>query len=124
MKTVSRMYVHCTVYIMHPCSYIHINKDQNAFVVSYSMLLVPPVSVIYEEYLRILNHVYKGAKKHLCTPTTKTQYRKFETNIPRKGIELPQSQFPHSCICERFTLYIPSLPILLQENMWTDPENI
>jgi hypothetical protein len=31
-----------------------------------------------------------------------------------------QSQFPHSCVCERFK-YIPtiSLPILLQENMWT-----
>jgi hypothetical protein len=31
-----------------------------------------------------------------------TQYRKFETNIPRKGIARPQSQFPHSCVCERF----------------------
>ncbi len=30
--------------------------------------------------------------------TAKTQYRKFEGNIPRKGI----SQFPHSCVCERF----------------------
>ncbi len=28
---------------------------------------------------------------------TKTQYRKFETNIPRKGIARPQSQFTHSC---------------------------
>jgi hypothetical protein len=34
--------------------------------------------------------------------STKTQYRKFETNIPRKGIALPQSQFPQSCVCERF----------------------
>ncbi len=33
----------------------------------------------------------------------KTQYRKFDTNIPRKGI---------------------ALPILLQENMWTDTGNI
>ncbi len=32
----------------------------------------------------------------------KTQYRKFETNMPRKGIVRPQSQFPHSCVCERF----------------------
>jgi hypothetical protein len=31
----------------------------------------------------------------------KTQCRKFETNIPRKGILGPQSQFPHSCVCER-----------------------
>ncbi len=34
--------------------------------------------------------------------TAKTQYRKFETNIPKKGIALPRSQFPHSCACERF----------------------
>jgi hypothetical protein len=35
-------------------------------------------------------------------PHCKTQYQKFETNIPRKGIARPQSQFPHSCGCERF----------------------
>jgi hypothetical protein len=34
--------------------------------------------------------------------TAKNQYRKFETNIPRKGIARPQSKFPHSCVCERF----------------------
>ncbi len=36
----------------------------------------------------------------------KTQYRKFETYIPTKGIVRPppppQSQFPHSCVCDRF----------------------
>jgi hypothetical protein len=30
--------------------------------------------------------------------TAKTQYRKFETNIPRKGIARPQ--FRHSCVCD------------------------
>ncbi len=34
--------------------------------------------------------------------TAETQYCKFETNIPRKGIARPQSQFPRSCVCERF----------------------
>jgi hypothetical protein len=34
--------------------------------------------------------------------TAKTKYRKLETNIPRKGISGPQSQFPHSCVCEQF----------------------
>jgi hypothetical protein len=34
--------------------------------------------------------------------TAKKQYRKFETNIPRKGIARPQFQFPHSCVCEQF----------------------
>jgi hypothetical protein len=45
------------------------------------------------------------ASKKTDTPivrTAKTQYRKFETNIPRKGIARPQPQFPYSCVCERF----------------------
>jgi hypothetical protein len=33
--------------------------------------------------------------------TAKTKCRKFETNIPSKGISGPQSQFPHSCVSER-----------------------
>ncbi len=33
--------------------------------------------------------------------TAKNQQRKFEMNIPRKGIARPQWQFPHSCVCER-----------------------
>ncbi len=35
----------------------------------------------------------------------KRQYWIFETNIPRKGIAWPQSQFPHSCVCERFLYF-------------------
>jgi hypothetical protein len=34
--------------------------------------------------------------------TAKTKYQNFETNIPRKGISGSQSQFQHSCVCERF----------------------
>jgi hypothetical protein len=34
--------------------------------------------------------------------TAKTQYRKFETNIPRKGTARLQSQFLYSCFCEKF----------------------
>jgi hypothetical protein len=34
--------------------------------------------------------------------TAKTQYRKFEINIPRKGIPRPKAQIPHSYVCERF----------------------
>ncbi len=33
--------------------------------------------------------------------TAKTKCRKFEINIPKKGISGPQSQFPHSCVCDR-----------------------
>jgi hypothetical protein len=42
------------------------------------------------------------SSQHICHYTAKTQFRKFETNIPRKGIARPQSEFPHSCVCERF----------------------
>jgi hypothetical protein len=64
---------------------------------------------------------YRGT---LCN-TTKTQKRKFETIIPRKGTARLQSQFLHSCFCERFT-YIPliGLPILLQENSWAERRNV
>ncbi len=31
-----------------------------------------------------------------------TQFQKFETKIPWKGTVRPQSQFPHSCVCEPF----------------------
>ncbi len=35
--------------------------------------------------------------------TAKTQYRDFETNIPKeRNCTASQSQFPHSCVCERF----------------------
>jgi hypothetical protein len=49
----------------------------------------------------------------------------FETNIPRKGIA--RSQSPNFRIHVSVSdLYIPTigLPILVQENMWTDPGKI
>jgi hypothetical protein len=39
-------------------------------------------------------------EERYCLDTTKNQYKKFETYIPKKGIALPQSQFPHSRVCE------------------------
>ncbi len=51
--------------------------------------------------------------------TAKRQQRKFETNIPRKGIArgLSPSLHIHVSVSD---LFIPTigLPILLQENMW------
>ncbi len=41
----------------------------------------------------------------ICNIMAKTKYRNFETNIPRKGISGPQSQFPHSCVCEPFIYF-------------------
>ncbi len=55
--------------------------------------------------------------------TAKTLCRKFETNIPRNETVRPRSYFLHSSFGEN--LYIPTigLPILLQENRWTDRGN-
>ncbi len=63
---------------------------------------------------RFLLSMWYKKISHLGTRTAKTKCRKFETNIPRKGILGPQSQFPHSCVCEQ--LYIPTmgLPVLLE----------
>ncbi len=63
--------------------------------------------------------------KTLLAHTAKTQYRKFDTYIPRKGIARLQSHDfnIHVSVSD---LYIPTigLSILLQENMRTDPGNI
>ncbi len=58
------------------------------------------------------------------THTAKNQYRKFKTHIPRKGTEQPQSQFPHSCVCERFIYSHDRSAYSAAGNMWTDPGNI
>jgi hypothetical protein len=52
--------------------------------------------------------------------TAKNQCRKIETNIPRKGIALSQSQFLHLFSVREF--YIPTidLSILLQEIQYVD----
>jgi hypothetical protein len=50
--------------------------------------------------------------------TAKNQYPKFETNIPRKGIAQPQSQFPHWFVFERF-IYSHDQPAYSSAgNMW------
>jgi hypothetical protein len=53
-----------------------------------------------------------------------TLQRKSHLCIPSLGIARPQSQFPHSCVCEH--LYIPRIGpgIWLQQNRQTDPVNI
>jgi hypothetical protein len=58
------------------------------------------------------------------TDSAKEQYLKFEINIPRKGIAWPQSQFPHSCVCERFIYSHDQSAYSGAGNMWTNPGNI
>jgi hypothetical protein len=64
-----------------------------------------------------------GQLYNVVMHTAKTQYRKFETKIPRKEIAGLSSNFHiHVSVSD---LYIPriGLHILLQENMWTDSWN-
>ncbi len=56
--------------------------------------------------------------------TAKKICRKLEANIPRKGIAGPQSQFPHSCVCERIIYSHDGAAVSAGGNMWTDPGNI
>jgi hypothetical protein len=60
----------------------------------------------------------------LWTQTAKNPYRKLEKNIPRKGIARPQSQSPHSCVCERFLYSQDRSAYSAAGIMWTDPGNI
>jgi hypothetical protein len=46
--------------------------------------------------------IIRKLRKLALSHSAKTKYQNLETNIPRKGISGSQSQFPHSCICERF----------------------
>jgi hypothetical protein len=43
-----------------------------------------------------------GQHRPVRQHTAKTQHRKLETNIPRKGTARPQFPFLHSFFCERF----------------------
>ncbi len=73
------------------------------------------------ETFYIINvHSYKAFNTQRYT--AKTQYRKFKTNTPRKGIARSLSHNFHIYV-SLIDLYIPTigLPILLQENMWADP---
>ncbi len=56
--------------------------------------------------------------------TAKNKCRKFETNISRKGIARPQSQFPHSYVCEGFIYSHNQSAYSSAGNRWTDLGNI
>jgi hypothetical protein len=93
-------------------------------------LEIPLKGILFDCFLQLIFHISPvelivfGSLSFLYVCTAKTQYQKFETNIPRKGIARPQSQFPHSCVCERFIYPTIDLPILLQVNIWSDPKKI
>ncbi len=80
-------------------------------------------------YNRVLVSYFACVDCNLCSwsfPRPRLQ-RKSRLCSPRKGIARTQSQFLHSCVCERF-IYIFILRtgphIFLQQNRHTDPGNI
>jgi hypothetical protein len=56
--------------------------------------------------------------------TAKTQYQKMETNIPRKGITSLSPNIHIQMSVKDFYILRIGLPVLLQENMWTDSGNM
>ncbi len=82
----------------------HSQKEENLIVIFflYFALLTNsnrhPLTVMYISAIPII--IIISMLFHWST--AKNQYRKFEKNIPRKGIPWPQSQFPQSCVCGRF----------------------
>ncbi len=73
--------------------------------------------------LKFLNTRERGTFPKM-TLTAKKKCRKFEANIPRKGISGPQSQFPHSCVCKRIMYSHDGAAVSAGGNMWTDPGNV
>ncbi len=65
-----------------------------------------------------------GCEDNKDTCTAKNQYRKFETNIPRKEFARPESQFLHSCVCEVTKYTHDQSAYYAVGNMWTAPGNI
>jgi hypothetical protein len=54
---------------------------------------------------KVLKVEFKPVEAFQLRCTANAHCRKFKTNIPRKGIVRPQSQFPHSSVCERFIYF-------------------
>ncbi len=82
------------------------------------------LQILKELILRIKQKNNLANFKRATNYTAKTKCRKPETNIPRKGISGPQSQFPHSCVCERIIYSHDGSAFSAGGNMWTDSGNI
>jgi hypothetical protein len=68
--------------------------------------LYRPLLVDAEEKLNArFCRIYTSRRIRLKNHTAKAVYRKFEINIYRNETEQPQSQFLHSCFCERFIYF-------------------
>ena len=79
--------------------------------------------IVKMRYYTFCLDIFNGPNLTLSN-TAKTTCRIFETNIPRKGISGPQSQFPHSCVCEQIIYSLDGSAFSAGENMWTAWEYI
>jgi hypothetical protein len=57
----------------------------------------------------------------LCHEPKSALQRNSHICIPFLGIARPQSQFPHSCVCERFTYFQDRSTYFLRQNRQIDP---
>ena len=65
-----------------------------------------------------INKLWKSKSRYIPCHTLQ---RKSHLCVPRKGIARPQSQFTHSCVCERFIYSQNRTAYSAAGNMWTDP---
>ncbi len=80
---------------------------------------MPDVHIVYKSQQKTIHRqiiLNMRAAGKITQTATKNQYRKLKTNIPRKGIEWPQSHHFHIHVSVS-NLFIPTidLPILLRE---------
>jgi hypothetical protein len=85
----------------------HLIRSSAKYTNIHISLSIGGVKKVFLERPGVLNRSYPQLY------TAKNQNRKFETNIPRKGIARPLSQFPYSV--SEFYITTIGLPILLQE---------
>ncbi len=85
------------------------------FEVTTSLEYINECGNIQKELYISLIHTFEHCKK---------PKPKIGKNVPRRGIAQPQSQFPHSCFCERFIYPYDRSIYSVAGNMWTNPGNI
>ncbi len=82
----------CVTVIMFMCS-------GSALILAHSLLSLHESSIPWNKKYNCTSHFRVRHNLRYSLIHCKAKYQKFETNVPRKGIARPLSQFPHSCVC-------------------------
>ncbi len=135
LATCALQYIQCNCTVHHArlilCNlrYVHVMNSIHLLVRMAEAITACMRSSLYVQlsHLQLLygkQETIRAWQIALCTSNTLCQ--KLETNIPRNEPARSRSQFPHSCICERFIYYHVRFgpTILMQQNRWTDRGNI